>query len=167
MRRVGVLAGVIGLALALGGCSGGMGLFGGEDKPVAGPPRVDGFTPFDTDADGLIQKAELDAGVQRLFKADDSNGDGILDGTEVRAVNDRLIAERGAAATPLIDWNADGRVDTQEYGAQWRTLFDRADANGDGIIDGRERAGRVKQRKARPTPEPSFGGYRGPQGPGQ
>jgi len=164
MRRVGVLAGVIGLALALGGCSGGMGLFGGEDKPVAGPPRVDGFTPFDTDADGLIQKAELDAGVVRLFEADDRNGDGFLDGVEVRAVNDRLIAESGSSATPLIDWNADGRVTAQEYGAPWRTLFQRVDVNSDGTIDGRERAGRVKPRKARPLPEPTFGGYRGPQG---
>jgi hypothetical protein len=167
MRRFGGLAGVVGLALVLGGCSGGMSLFGGNEKPVAGPPREDVFTPFDTDKDGLIQKAEMDAGVALLFKGDDRNGDGLLDGPEVRAVNDRLIAEGGAATTPLIDWNADGRVNTQEYGAQWRTLFERADVNADGIVDGRERAGRVKPRKSRPMPEPSFGGYRGPQGPGQ
>lgn len=166
MRRFVGLAGVMGLALVLGGCSGGMGLFGGDDKPVAGPPREDVFTPFDADKDGLIQRAEIDAGVARLFKADDRNGDGFLDGTEVRVVNERLIAESGSATTPVIDWNADGQVTAQEYGAQWRTLFQRVDINSDGIIDGRERAGRVKERKARPLPEPSFGGYRGPQGLG-
>ena len=35
MRRVVVLAGVVGVMLTLGGCSGGMSLFGGDDKPVA------------------------------------------------------------------------------------------------------------------------------------
>jgi hypothetical protein len=163
MRRYWVMAGVMGLALGLGGCGGGISLFGGDDKPVAGPPREDVFTPFDTDKDGLIQRSEIDAGVSLLFKADDRNGDGFLDGTEVRAVNDRLIAESGSSTTPVIDWNADGRVTAQEYGAQWRTLFQRVDIDADGIIDGRERAGRVKERKARPLPEPTFGGYRGPQ----
>ena len=163
MRRVVVLAGVVGATLALGGCSGGMSLFGGDDTPVSGPPREDVFTPFDTDKDGLILKAEMDAGVALLFKADDRNADGFLDGTEVRTVNDRLMAEGGSSATPIIDWNADGKVNTQEYGAQWRTLFERVDVNGDGTVDGRERAGRVKPRKARPLPEPSLGDYRGPK----
>ena len=111
-----------------------------------------------------LAKAELEAGVIGLFKRDDTDGDGFLNAAEVRAVNDRLVAETGPGATPVIDWNADGRVNAQEYGAQWRTLFDRSDVNGDGVIDPRERAGRVKPRKARPLPEPSFGGYRGPQG---
>ena len=163
MRRFGVVAGVVGLALGLGGCGGGMSLFG-EDELPAGPPRVDVFTPFDTDTDGIIAKAELEAGVNGLFKRDDLDGDGFLNAAEVRAVNDRLVAETGPGATPVIDWNADGRVNAQEYGSQWRTLFDRSDVNGDGMIDPRERAGRVKPRKARPLPEPSFGGYRGPQG---
>lgn len=163
--RLSVLNVVVGAALVLAGCGGGAGisLFGGDEAP-AGPPREDVFTPFDTDTDGIITKAEVDAGVTSLFKRDDTDGDGFLNATEVRAVNDRLVAESGSGATPVIDWNADGRVNTQEYGAQWRTLFDRADVNGDGVIDPRERAGRVKPRKARPLPEPGFGGYRGPQG---
>ena len=163
--RLSALGVVAGAALLLAGCGGGggMSLFGGDDAPV-GPPREDAFTPFDANMDGIISKAELDAGVNGLFKRDDTDADGFLNATEVRAVNDRLVAETGPGATPLIDWNADGRVNAQEYGAQWRTLFDRSDVNGDGVIDPRERAGRVKPRKARPLPEPSFGGYRGPQG---
>lgn len=171
MRRSGVLVVVVGLSLTLGGC-GGVGLFGGGERPrvVAGrdaaeppaAPAEDSFTPFDRDKDGIIPKAEMEEAIALLYKGDDRNGDGFLDAAEVRAVNDRLMGQQGS--TPVIDWNADGKVLLAEYASQWRTLFERSDADADGIVDARERTGRVRPRKPRELPQPEMGRYRGPAG---
>lgn len=159
--------------ISLAGCSGGAGLFGGGSAGApsaqagmmpagSGVPKEkfdDTFAAFDRDADGLVPKAELEAGIVAQFRKDDLNGDGHLDATETRTVNDRLMADPGGS--PIIDWNADGKVIVQEYASQWRTQFERADVNSDGIVDGEERAGRARARKAPPLPQPELGGYRG------
>ena len=160
-------------ALGLQGCSGGMSLFGGGSArpapaqqallPATGaPPKGvadDSFAVFDSDSNGQVPKSEFEAGISAQFRNDDLNADGYLDSAETRAVNDRLMAEPGGS--PVIDWNADGKVVVQEYASQWRTLFERADVNGDGLVDEEERAGRARVRKAPPLPQPELGRYRG------
>jgi len=160
-------------AIALAGCSGGGALFGGSGAGASSEqtgmmpagsatPKdrlADSFAVFDRNADGLVPKAELEEGILAQFRKDDLNGDGHLDATETRAVNDRLMADPGGS--PVIDWNADGRVIVQEYASQWRTQFERADVNGDGTVDAEERVGRARVRKAPPLPQPELGGYRG------
>lgn len=160
-------------ALGLQGCSGGMGLLGGSSaRPAAAEQALapaaatspkgkadDSFAAFDADSNGLVPKAEFEAGITAQFRKDDLNADGYLDAAETRAVNDRLMAEPGGS--PVIDWNADGKVVVPEYASQWRTLFERADVNGDGLVDEEERAGRARMRKAPPLPQPELGGYRG------
>lgn len=160
-------------AIALQGCSGGMSLFGDSQSAsrTAQPGMVpapsganqaaapDTFAAFDRDANGVVPKAEMEEAIVAQFRKDDLNADGNLDATEVRAVNDRLLTHPGS--TPVIDWNADGKVAVPEYASQWRTLFERADVNGDGVVDEKERAGRARQRKAPPLPKPEFGGYKG------
>ena len=37
--------------------------------------------------------------------------------------------------SPVFDWNADGRLVYTEFATQWRTLFDRADRDRNGIVD--------------------------------
>jgi hypothetical protein len=101
----------------------------------------------------------MEEAIAAQFRKDDLSGDGHLDSSEVRAVNDRLLTDPGS--TPVIDWNADGKVIIAEYASQWRTLFERADVDSDGIVDEKERAGRARLRKAPPLPKPEFGGYKG------
>ena len=153
-------------AMVLQGCGGGMSLFGEDQAPsapakagAAQPAAPDGFAAYDRDANGVVTKSEMEEAIAAQFRKDDLSGDGHLDSSEVRAVNDRLLTDPGS--TPVIDWNADGKVILAEYASQWRTLFERADVDSDGIVDEKERAGRARLRKAPPLPKPEFGGYKG------
>ena len=152
----------------------GVSLFGGGDTgaPVAGvtpsaspaplaeaPTDDEGLGSFDSDRDGIVMKTELETGLIATYKKDDTDGDGSLSAVETRAVNDRVMQE--SDATPVIDWNADGKVLMQEYASRWRTMFDRSDINRDGMVDAKELAGLVRARKIRPLPEPGFGDYKG------
>jgi hypothetical protein len=173
MRRLFMILLVASSALALTGCGGGMNLFGGSSAssgagqaglvPAApgagGKAAPDSFAVYDRDANGIVPKAEMEEAIAAQFRKDDLNADGFLDATEVRAVNDRLMTDPGS--TPIIDWNADGKVLMPEYASQWRTLFDQADVDGDGLVDAEERAGRARHRKPPPLPQPELGGYRG------
>lgn len=147
-----------------------MGIFGGSSASGAQPglspagaaaqqKTEDFLAAFDRDSNGIVPKAELEAGIVAQFRKDDLNGDGHLDATETRAVNDRLMADPGGS--PVIDWNADGKVLVQEYASQWRTQFERSDVNGDGTVDAEERAGRARVRTPPPLPQPELGGYQG------
>lgn len=114
---------------------------------------------FDVNADGAVSKAELEQTLAADFKKDDANGDGGLDVAEMRVLNDRIRTEK--TASPVFDWNADGRLVFTEYASQWRTLFERADVNGDGIVDDEELQGRRREYKPRPMPKPGFSGKDG------
>ena len=173
MRRPFMILLVASSALALTGCGGGMNLFGGKSAPsgagqaglvpatpgASGKTAPDSFAVYDRDANGIVPKAEMEEAIAAQYRKDDLNADGFLDATEVRAVNDRLMTDPGS--TPIIDWNADGKVLVPEYASQWRTLFDQADVDGNGIVDVEERAGRARHRKPPPLPQPELGGYKG------
>lgn len=164
---------------SLQGCS--MSLFGSESprpavatsqtaaavdqSSAATPAKVDdilGLDTFDADKDGVLTKAELEAGLLVLFKKTDASGDGSVSSSEVRPLNDTLLSVPNGS--PIIDWNADGRIDMPEFASQWRTKFDRADIDRDGVLDERELAGRVRAHKPRELPQPELGKYRGPTG---
>ena len=95
------------------------------------------FDLFDRNRDGLVTRDELpDAATFALFDAD---GDGLITREEYA----RVAAGGGPAAGRLIaavlarfDADGDGRITRAEAGgAPW---FDRADTNGDGVIDAAE-----------------------------
>jgi Ca2+-binding EF-hand superfamily protein len=111
---------------------------------------------FDGDANGSVTRSELEATLTADFKKEDLNGDEQLDTSETRALNERLRQQ--ANMSPVFDWNADGRLVYTEFATQWRTLFDRADRDRDGIVDPEELEGNMRDRTPRPLPEPKFSG---------
>ena len=158
MKLLGVCA-VVGAALLLQGC----GMFGSKPEPgFAGPGAPEGgaeppkrvseaaaLKRFDVDGDGNVTKDELEKTLIADFKKDDVNGDAKLDAAEARALNESLRKERNMS--PVFDWNADGEIVYSEFATQWRTLFERADRNRDGIVDADELEGQ-RERKPRPAP---------------
>lgn len=172
MNRIGVAAGLALAALALQGCS--LSPFG---RSEAGPsygttPAAAGSTEapkrvresaalkrFDADASGTVTRGELETTLTADFKKEDVNADAQLDTAEARALNERLRQERNVS--PVFDWNADGRLVYTEFATQWRTLFDRADRDRNGVIDADELEGNVRDYTPRSLPQPTFSGKDG------
>lgn len=175
MRKSIGVAAVFALAAVAAGCAS-LNPFG-SSKPKAAPAtaaagaqpaeppksrRVVEAQPlvrFDANTDGMVARAELEQMLTADFKKEDANSDEVLDVGETRALNERLRGEPGLS--PVFDWNADGRLVFAEFATQWRTLFQRADVDGDGTVDEEELSGKRRERKPRPLPEPTFSGKDG------
>ncbi len=167
MKRISRAAGVALAALSLQACS-----LNPIGRPERGPsfgtePAAAGSTEapkrvreamalerFDANGDGNVTKPELEQTLTADFKKDDVNGDETLDAGEARALNERLRQERNTS--PVFDWNADGRLVYAEFATQWRTLFDRADRNRDGIVSADEMEGYGRDRTPKPLPKPEM-----------
>jgi Ca2+-binding EF-hand superfamily protein len=172
MNRIMLAAGVGFAALAFQACS--LNPFGGSapgpslgteataEGASAPPKRVResaALKRFDADTNGSVTRDELETTLTADFKKEDANSDAQLDTGEVRALNERLRQERNLS--PVFDWNADGQLVYTEFATQWRTLFDRADRDRNGIVDAEEVEGNVRDRTPRPLPDPKFSGKDG------
>src|SRR6185437_10486767 len=104
---------------------------------------------YDSNNDGKITRAELEAGLRQDFRQADTNHDGRLDPDEVLAVNQHRIKVDQSIAIPLIDWNHDGYVDFAEFAAPMRSLFEQYDADEDGVVTLQE----MHVRLEHPTPQ--------------
>lgn len=161
-----IVAVVAALAISVQGCSM---LGGGPSGPRSAGAGAQGdaqrqaesnrLARFDENADGSVQRAEMEDTLKADFKKDDLNNNQALDPIEARALNERLRDEPGTS--PVFDWNADGRLVYAEFATQWRTMFDRADRNSDGVIDADELKSIGRERKARELPKPAFSGKDG------
>ena len=89
---------------------------------------------FDTNGDGTVTRAELEAGLRQNFWQADTNRDGRLDPDEAAAANQRRIALDQSTAMPLIDWNSDGYIDFQEFATGVRSQFQLLDLDGNGEV---------------------------------
>jgi Ca2+-binding EF-hand superfamily protein len=89
---------------------------------------------YDSNNDGTVTRAELEAGLRQYFRQADTNHDGRLDPEEVATANQRRIRQDESAAIPLIDWNQDGYVDFDEFAAGVRSQFEQLDLDGDGKV---------------------------------
>ena len=89
---------------------------------------------YDTNGDGTVTRAELEAGLKQYFWQADTNRDGRLDADEVAAANRRRITLDQSTAMPLIDWNQDGYVDFNEFAAGVRSQFEQLDLDGNGEV---------------------------------
>jgi Ca2+-binding EF-hand superfamily protein len=128
--------------LVLAGC----GMLGGSQAPEHKPhkqdapyhPAVNILTAFDANGDGIVTRAEMEAGLHAAFAKADVNHDGKLDEGEARAVNQQRLADDQSTASPLVDWNHDGYIDFNEFAANARSLFEEMDRDGDGQLDAKE-----------------------------
>ncbi|MBC7677057.1 MAG: hypothetical protein H7173_13555 [Rhodoferax sp.] len=98
------------------------------------------FNAIDADKDGKITTAEFDAFRTAEFAKADTNSDGQVSADELAAKHMADMAARAAEmAAKMIersDENADGQLSAEEManGPRAPTLFERADADGDGSI---------------------------------
>jgi Ca2+-binding EF-hand superfamily protein len=101
----------------------------------------------DANHDGKITKAELTQARDHLFSRLDRNGDGYLTQDDFQ----RRLLSRGAGAggdgsdryagmVAVLDKDGDGRISRTEFVNGPAKLFDRADTNHDGTVDGTELA---------------------------
>lgn len=101
------------------------------------------FDRFDTDGDGTITQAEIDALRATQFAAADADGDGFLTAEEMAAHADKMRAERRAERMNdmlgRLDTDGDGKLSAEEAAAAGPvTMFERLDANEDGAISREE-----------------------------
>jgi len=127
--------------------------------------RPRGVFAFDANTDGTLTRAEFDAGRTAQFTRLDANNDGQLTREEMRAQwGERRHGRRGGghhgAGLRGADANNDGSISRDEFLARPIAMFDRLDANDDGVISEAERPQRRErpqgergQRAERPNPD--------------
>ena len=129
------------LVVALGGCQT-LGLTPREPTPretdTEYHPTVEILSRYDTNHDGTITRAELEAGLKADFDAADINHDGRLDPDETHAVNEQRWSQGLSTTSTLVDWNQDGFVDFNEFAGTARSLFAEIDRDGDGQLSPKE-----------------------------
>lgn len=98
------------------------------------PPRLV-LQALDTDGDGTLSAAEIQAAPQSLLKLD-RNGDGQLTSDELqpRPANAGASADELVRQLMLFDRNGDGVLTPDELPARMQSMFQRGDTNHDGRL---------------------------------
>ena len=118
------------------------------DPSAPAPARPDrtnsGIMRYDTNKDGVVDRAEWKSGQEARFKRLDTNGDGKLTEDELFArtpavgnsvlPSDRQV-QRQSAYFQRLDADKDGVVTLAEFMAQAERNFARCDVNKDGRTD--------------------------------
>lgn len=98
---------------------------------------------LDTNKDGSIDRAEMDAAHMEHFSNMDADGDGVVSQAEMRAFHERkreeARAKREARMFKSLDSNGDGVLSEDEINARRQAMFEKLDKDGDGVITAEER----------------------------
>ena len=112
-----------------------------QTAPAEMPERPD-FATLDTDSDGALTMAELEARGNARFADADTDGDGALSAEELVAQHTANAEERVARMITRMDTNEDGILQMDELkprgGARFERMFERMDADKDGVLSEEE-----------------------------
>jgi len=131
-----------------GGQRGGQGEPAPTQPPTTGAPGAAGRQPWllahlgelDTDRDGAIAQAEVDAECKRTLEGYDRDQDGMVSTTERNAPGAGRSAMGGFVKQHWseVDRDGDDVVSAAEIRRTAQSMFDRADRNGDGRVTAAE-----------------------------
>ncbi len=96
-----------------------------------------GFEALDSNGDGQLTKAEMDAHRAARFSRIDTDGDGLLSQAELEASGAERAERRARRIISHLDKDGDGKLSETEMRAGGRgdgRLFERADTNNDGTV---------------------------------
>jgi len=98
------------------------------------------FEEIDTDGNGEVTQAEMEAMKAARFSAVDTNGDGVLSLEELTAQGAKEVAAHAERMLEKRDANGDGVLSQDELSKQRRSgkMFDRMDADNSGSISKEE-----------------------------
>jgi Ca2+-binding EF-hand superfamily protein len=159
MRKI--LLAAAGLAILASGA----GLALAQQGPGSDGGRQFGLFQADANSDGTVTRQEFDAHRVARFATLDANHDGSLTREEMRAQRGERgerghRGRRGGGMHSLAraDANNDGNITREEFLARPTQMFDRLDANHDGVISTTERPqrperGERSERRERVNPD--------------
>ena len=129
---------------------------GGEARPDAHAQARAGsdcqrLAPLVSNPDGSLTRAELETGLKAEFKKWDTDGNGVLTSTEVEPLN-AYLRSLNVGASPVVDWDANGKVSFQEFASGWRTMFDLCDIRSEGTVSKMEMGRSPNVVPPRPAP---------------
>ncbi len=93
------------------------------------------FDRADANKDGTVTRAEFDAARSARFDGIDTDKDGALEVSELRAWRRTLPARARDARFKALDADGDGKVGADEFVARRKAAFARIDADKDGTVD--------------------------------
>ena len=133
MEKAGKIAGAALIALMVAGSGAVL---------ARGEGRGHEFSALDTDGDGQITQAEIQAMADARFSSLDTDDDGTLSLEELIKGASERVAERAEKMIKRFDSNADGKLSADEMprrgGDREGKMFKRADADGNGSISQEE-----------------------------
>lgn len=165
MRKV-LLAAAGAAAMAVAACGFAQAQSGGPDTAAR-----HGIFQADANSDGVVTRAEFDASRASNFARLDANNDGQLTREEMRADRGERGHHRGRGhrggpgghgGFEGADANNDGNITRDEFLARPIAMFERLDANHNGVIEASERPQRPergaqngdrRERPDRPNPD--------------
>jgi Ca2+-binding EF-hand superfamily protein len=95
---------------------------------------ISAFERIDTDADGVVTRAEFDAHIAARQAALDGNADGSVSFEEAAAFRAAQREERARERFARLDTDGDGVVSTAEASAGQERIFTFLDRNDDGAV---------------------------------
>lgn len=132
-----------------------------------GPGMTEHLFQADANNDGVVTRAEFDAGRDARFASMDADHDGALDRGEHRRGHREMMGGHHGGRQGMMagaDANGDGSISRDEFLAHPLQMFARLDANSDGSISAEEQAqmralheqrreDRRERRAERPNPD--------------